>query len=72
MPALLKTIVVRPKTNALRHYLGLEAERRNAAAAVPADFERAVRAQRLAAAMRCAQFEARHTGPFNWSGKEIK
>ena len=35
------------------------------------DFDRAVHAHRLELALRCAQFEARHTGPFNWSGKEI-
>ena len=35
------------------------------------DFNRAVRAQLLEKALRAAQFEARHQGPFNWSGKEI-
>jgi hypothetical protein len=35
------------------------------------DFNRAVRAQLLEKALKAAQFEARHQGPFNWSGKEI-
>ena len=35
------------------------------------DFDRAVRAQLLEKALKAAQFEARHQGPFNWSGKEI-
>lgn len=56
------------KAIALQHYRDVLKQAR---AEVHADFERAVRAQRLELALRAAQFEARHQGPFNWSGKEL-
>lgn len=41
------------------------------AAGGAAELNRTLREIALAPAMRCAEFEARHTGPFNWSGKEL-
>lgn len=81
----MKLITVRPKTDALRHYLELEAECKNATP--PADTRgrpvSGLAFQSTAGgaaelnntlrdiAMRCAHFEARHQGPFNHSGKEL-
>lgn len=76
----MKLIAVRPKTDALRHYLELEAECKNAspldqsAPQVAARMMPERRWSSVAAAdlnntlrniaMRCAEFEARHMGPF--------
>lgn len=80
----MKLITVRPKTDALRHYLELEAECKNAAPLTDAcrprfPTENAGSVGGAAElnntlrelAMRCAAFEARHMGEFNWSGKEL-
>lgn len=88
MQPYLRTIATRPKTDSLKHYLALEAECKNASPLVDreacptttsfspaggaADLTKTLRDIALGQAMRCAEFEARHTGPFNWSGKESK
>jgi hypothetical protein len=63
-----KTLTPYFKQVALKHYTEVLEQAR--AAQTATDFNRAVKAQQMEKALQAAQFEARHTGPFNHSGTE--